>query len=108
MQFFMCKISKCYILDMFCIIIGGIRLGTPAMTTRGLVESDMIKVAEFLHRGVQLSLKIQKSLPSDSLVKLAPFLSALEESVEFQNELNSIRKDVSQFATTFPYPGIRI
>ena len=27
---------------------GGIRLGSPAMTTRGMKEADMEKVAEFL------------------------------------------------------------
>lgn len=29
----------------------GIRLGTPALTTRGLKEDDMAVVASFLHRG---------------------------------------------------------
>ena len=29
----------------------GIRLGTPAMTSRGMKEADMEKVAEFVHRG---------------------------------------------------------
>lgn len=29
----------------------GIRLGTPALTTRGLVEADIDKVAEFIHKG---------------------------------------------------------
>lgn len=32
---------------------GGIRIGTPAMTTRGLREADMIKVADFLHQGLE-------------------------------------------------------
>ena len=30
----------------------GLRLGTPALTSRGLTESDMEKVAEFIHKGV--------------------------------------------------------
>lgn len=30
---------------------GGIRLGTPALTTRGLKESDIENVAEFIHQG---------------------------------------------------------
>lgn len=29
----------------------GIRLGTPALTTRGLVEKDIDKVVDFIHRG---------------------------------------------------------
>lgn len=34
---------------------GGIRLGTPALTTRGMVEEDMKKVAEYLHKGLLLA-----------------------------------------------------
>jgi len=33
----------------------GIRLGTPALTSRGLTECDMEKVSEFIHRGVYCS-----------------------------------------------------
>jgi len=32
---------------------GGIRVGTPAMTTRGLKEEDMMEVADFIHSGLQ-------------------------------------------------------
>ena len=32
---------------------GGIRLGTPAMTTRGLKEEEMMQVADFIHSGLQ-------------------------------------------------------
>ncbi len=31
----------------------GIRLGTPAITTRGLMEDDMAKVAEWMHQAIQ-------------------------------------------------------
>ena len=30
----------------------GVRLGTPALTSRGLTELHMEKVADFIHRGV--------------------------------------------------------
>jgi glycine hydroxymethyltransferase len=32
---------------------GGIRIGTPAMTTRGLREDDMMQVADFIHAALQ-------------------------------------------------------
>lgn len=36
---------------------GGVRLGAPALTSRGLVAKDMEDVAEFLHRGVLVSFR---------------------------------------------------
>merc|ERR1719243_532045 len=39
---------------------GGVRVGTPAMTTRGCNEEDFKKVAGFLDRCVQIALEIQK------------------------------------------------
>ncbi len=34
---------------------GGIRIGTPALTTRGFKEADFEKVADFIHRAVQIA-----------------------------------------------------
>jgi len=39
-------------------IPGGLRIGTPAMTSRGLLESDFEKVAEFIDRGVQIAIDV--------------------------------------------------
>ncbi|KAI8000214.1 Serine hydroxymethyltransferase 4 [Camellia lanceoleosa] len=39
---------------------GGVRIGTLAMTSRGLVEKDFEQIAEFLHRSVTITLEIQK------------------------------------------------
>jgi glycine hydroxymethyltransferase len=38
---------------------GGVRIGTPALTSRGFKETDFVEVAEFLHRAVHLCLEIQ-------------------------------------------------
>ncbi|GMP55867.1 hypothetical protein CsSME_00020552 [Camellia sinensis var. sinensis] len=39
---------------------GGVRIGTSAMTSRWLFEKDFEQIAEFLHRSVTITLKIQK------------------------------------------------
>ena len=41
--------------DQSAVVPGGIRIGTPALTTRGFREADFVKVADFLHRGVQIA-----------------------------------------------------
>merc|ERR1712227_1118445 len=39
---------------------GGVRIGTPAMTTRGCTAEDWKSIAGFLHRCCEISINIQK------------------------------------------------
>jgi glycine hydroxymethyltransferase len=57
---------------------GGIRLGTPALTTRGMVEKDMERVAEFLLKGIEITLRIQKQVGK----QLKDFIPAIENDEE--------------------------
>ena len=41
---------------------GAVRLGTPALTTRGLVESDFEQVADFLWRTMEAGVAIQEKV----------------------------------------------
>merc|ERR1719163_1111287 len=38
---------------------GGVRIGAPAMTTRGCSEAEFKQIAEFLHRCCMIALKVQ-------------------------------------------------
>jgi len=38
---------------------GGIRIGTPALTSRNFKENDFLQVAEYIHQCIQLALKVQ-------------------------------------------------
>merc|ERR1712178_424861 len=56
--------------DVSAMTPGGVRIGAPAMTSRGLVETDFEQIGEFLHQGLQLALEVQ----SKSGKKLVDFL----------------------------------
>ena len=76
---------------------GGVRIGTPALTTRGLKEADFQKVAGFLDRAVKICLDVQKS----SGKKLKDFVAALPAN----KDIPVLAHDVATFATSFPMPG---
>jgi glycine hydroxymethyltransferase len=84
--------------DRSAISPGGVRIGTPALTTRGFKEGDFVKVADLLDRAVQIGLKIQESLSSKML---ADFVKALEGNAD----VDALRAEVNALASTFPMPG---
>ncbi len=75
---------------------GGVRVGTPALTTRGLNEADFEVVADHLHAAAQLALRLQ----TVSGPKLADFVDELRGS----DEVRALRSRVTEFATQFPMP----
>merc|ERR1712086_873013 len=75
---------------------GGVRIGAPAMTTRGCDAEGFKKIAAFLDRACQISLKIQQAKGK----KLKDF----EEGLKENPEIVALRKEVESFATGFGYP----
>ena len=68
----------------------GVRLGTPAITTRGLGEKEMEKIAEWMRRVVDICV----GLGDENLL------------VSAEEELSKIREEVKSLAKKFPVPGI--
>ena len=83
--------------DLSAITPGGVRIGTPALTTRKMVESDFEQIAEFLHEAILIAKKIQE----ESGPKLKDFLAKLENN----EEIAALQKRVHEFASSFPMPG---
>jgi glycine hydroxymethyltransferase len=81
---------------------GGIRMGTPAVTTRGFTEEDMEQVAEFFDRGVTIANNIKSGLESK---KLKDFKAALADGAGDFPELVTLADDVADFACGFPTIG---
>ena len=86
--------------DRSAVTPGGVRIGSPALTTRGLKEDDFRKVADFLERAATIAVRIQKSA-GKMLKKFVP-------AVKSDAEIAALREEVQAFARTFPMPGMDI
>ncbi|XP_037814535.1 serine hydroxymethyltransferase, cytosolic isoform X1 [Lucilia sericata] len=79
----------------------GIRLGTPALTTRGLVESDIDAVVEY----IDAALKICGEAVKVSGPKLADFHHTVHNNPEIQAKVVALRSEIEKFSEKFPLPG---
>jgi glycine hydroxymethyltransferase len=76
----------------------GIRLGTPAMTSRGFVEKDFQFVANILNDICNLVIKIQKHSPS---TKLVDFMKTAESYIM---DIHIIEHNVGSYCSQFQLP----
>jgi glycine hydroxymethyltransferase len=86
--------------DVSAMTPGGVRIGAPAMTSRGLKESDFETIAAFLHEVLEECKRIQAS--SGKMLK--DFVAGLESS----EVIADIKKRVEEWAGNFPMPGFDV
>jgi len=84
--------------DTSALVPGGIRLGTPALTTRGFGAKDFDKVADFCHRGIEIARTLTKEAGSKKMVDFHKLLA----SRDFP-EINELKEEVTEFSRGFPF-----
>jgi len=75
---------------------GGVRIGAPAMTTRGCGEAQFKQIAEFLSRCCTIALQIQQEKGK----KLKDF----EEGLKSNKDVAALKQEVEAWASGFGYP----
>ncbi|CAM9653563.1 unnamed protein product [Discosporangium mesarthrocarpum] len=83
--------------DRSAITPGGVRVGTPACTTRGMKEDEFRQIADFMDRACKIALSIQSSVGT----KLKAFVAELDEN----EDVKALAKEVTDFARRWPMPG---
>lgn len=87
--------------DVSAMTPGGLRMGSCALTTRGLKEDDFEKVAEFCDRATSIAVVVKKDVGP----KIKDFKAALADGGDQYPELVQLKKDVTAFANKFPTVG---
>lgn len=81
----------------------GIRLGTPALTTRGMKEKDMVKIGLWIKRALE---EIRGHDLPKSQEERKDFIKDFKLKMAKNPKLKKIRNEVKEFAQKFPVPGI--
>ncbi|MDO8498172.1 MAG: serine hydroxymethyltransferase [bacterium] len=82
----------------------GIRLGTPALTSRGMKEKEMIKIAGWIKEALE---EIRGyDLPKEQEAR-KEFIKKVKAKMKENPKLKKIRKEISKFASKYPVPGIK-
>uniref|UniRef100_A0A7S3UA41 Serine hydroxymethyltransferase n=1 Tax=Picocystis salinarum TaxID=88271 RepID=A0A7S3UA41_9CHLO len=76
---------------------GGVRIGAPAMTSRGLKEEDFAKIADFLDKAAKVCLDIQK--------EHGKLLKDFNKGLENSSAIAELRAEVEAFASSYRMPG---
>jgi len=79
----------------------GIRFGTPALTTRGFRENDIVQVALFIDRAIQIALSINLNDPNQT----AKDFKANMKLDQYTQKLDELKEEIEVFASKFPMPG---
>merc|ERR1719253_697676 len=72
----------------------GLRFGTPAMTSRGLMEKDFREVGQFVGRSLEIALRVQG--------KVGKKLKDFNPAIAADPEMHALKKEVEAFASQFP------
>ncbi len=81
----------------------GLRLGSPALTTRGFKEADFEKVGDWISRAIKAAPGY--ALPSEKTERVA-YIKKFKAEIKENAELKNIREEIKEFTKDFPVPGI--
>lgn len=86
--------------DKSALVPGGIRMGTPAITSRGFLEKDCEQIVEFVDQAIQISLKVKNETKT-----LKDFKDLLLSNPEGFG-IKELKQKVESFSSKFDVIGI--
>ncbi|XP_010553405.1 PREDICTED: serine hydroxymethyltransferase 3, chloroplastic [Tarenaya hassleriana] len=90
--------------DKSALVPGGIRIGAPAMTTRGFSENEFLATAEFIKEGVQIAIEAKRAASGSKLQDFMNFVTCSD--FPLKDRVQSLKERVESLTTRFPIPGV--
>uniref|UniRef100_A0A6N2L0E2 glycine hydroxymethyltransferase n=1 Tax=Salix viminalis TaxID=40686 RepID=A0A6N2L0E2_SALVM len=90
--------------DKSALVPGGIRIGSPAMTTRGFAGREFVATADLIHEGVQISLEAKKLVSGSKLQDFLKFVKSPD--FPLSEKVSDLQRRVEALTTQFPIPGL--
>ena len=84
--------------DKSALVPGGVRIGAPAMTTRGMGEDDFHKIVQYINKVVTIAETTQHSLPKEAN-RLKDFKAAIDAQPELYSAL---KQEIYNWAGEYP------
>jgi len=84
----------------------GLRLGTPALTTRGMKEKEMETIGKWIASVLKLFKGITLPASADKVARVAA-IKDFEKKLADSEEIRALREEVRALASSFPVPGIQ-
>ncbi|CAH0004691.1 unnamed protein product [Clonostachys byssicola] len=96
--------------DRSALVPGGLRMGTPAMTSRGFNENDFVRVADIVDRAVHITVRVDKAARKaaeergeKSPGKVKFFMDHLGNGENYPDILQ-LRSELEDWVGTYPLP----
>lgn len=92
---------------------GGLRMGSPAMTTRELLPEDFVRVADIVDRAVTITQSLDKTAREESEAKSQKNPGSVKAFLDFLGDGNEVRdivelrREVEEWIGTFSLPWIK-
>lgn len=92
---------------------GGLRMGSPAMTTRGLQPEDFVRVADIVDRAVTITQSLDKTAREESEAKSQKNPGSVKAFLDFLGDGNEVRdivelrREVEEWIGTFGLPWVK-
>ena len=89
---------------------GGLRMGTPAMTTRGFQEDDFVRVADVVNRAVTITQRLDKTAKEAAESNGRKNPASVKAFLEYlgdgngEREIVQLRAEVEEWVGTFSLP----